>query len=43
MDELKVQQEKFKALDIKATPVPKDEIVDLKNFNLAAKIKEKDE
>ena len=41
--ELKKQQEKFKNLEIKATVVPQEEIVDVLSFNLPAKINEKAE
>ena len=41
--ELKKQQEKFLNLEIKATVVPKEEILDLTSFNLPAKINEKAE
>ena len=41
--ELKKQQEKFLNLEIKATVVPKEEILDLNSFNLPAAINEKAE
>lgn len=41
--ELKKQQEKFMNLEIKATVVPKEEILDVTSFNLPAKINEKAE
>jgi hypothetical protein len=40
---LRKQQEKFKTLEIKATKVAQEEIVDIESFNLPAKINEKAE